>query len=74
MTTNPTGGTPAKDPEDWATGDEPATQPQLSYLQTLADDTGEEVPQGLTKAQASELIDKLRGQSPRVAEDPTPDS
>ena len=52
--------------EQWATGDEPATGPQLSYLSTLAREAGEDVPEGLTKAQASELIDRLQGQSPRV--------
>ena len=52
--------------EQWATGDEPATGPQLSYLSTLAREAGEQVPEGLTKAQASELIDKLQGESPRV--------
>ena len=58
--------TAQKDPSDWATGDEPATGPQLSYLQTLSRDTGTEIPEGLTKAEASQLIDRLRGQSPRV--------
>ena len=60
--------TPQKDPENWATGDEPATAPQQSYLETLARDTGADVPQDLTKAQASELIDELRARSPRVGE------
>ena len=60
--------TAAKDPQDWATGDEPATAAQLSYLTTLSNDTGREVPQDLTKAQASELIDELRGASPRIAD------
>ncbi|QIM22647.1 DUF3072 domain-containing protein [Phycicoccus sp. HDW14] len=55
-----------KPPEQWATGDEPATGPQLSYLQTLAREAGREVPEGLTKAHASELIDELQGASPRV--------
>lgn len=55
-----------KPPEEWVTGDEPATAAQLSYLQTLARDVGEPVPEGLSKAQASELIDRLRRQSPRV--------
>jgi hypothetical protein len=69
MTTDSTGDdtTPLKDPSDWATGDEPATQAQRSYLETLANDTGAEVPTDLTKARASELIDELRGQSPRVS-------
>ena len=30
----------AKDPSDWVTGDEPATGAQLSYVQTLATDSG----------------------------------
>lgn len=58
---------PAKDVEDWATGDEPATGPQLSYLRTLAREAGEEVPQGLTKAEASRMIDRLQRASPRTA-------
>jgi hypothetical protein len=46
-------GTAAEKPTDqWATGDEPATGPQLSYLGTLAREAGREVPEGLTKAQA----------------------
>ncbi|MFL6056977.1 MAG: DUF3072 domain-containing protein [Actinoallomurus sp.] len=55
-----------KDPEDWATGDEPMTGPQESYLRTLAREAGEEVPENLSKAQASELIDELRGRSARL--------
>jgi hypothetical protein len=46
-----------KDPADWVTGDEPATGPQKSYLQTLAREAGEEVPDDLTKADASRKID-----------------
>ena len=56
----------SKPPEEWATGDEPATGPQLSYLGTLAREAGREVPDGLTKAQASALIDELQERSPRV--------
>lgn len=54
-----------KDPEDWTTGDEPMTGPQQSYLHTLAREAGEEVPDGLTKAQASEMIDKLQAKTGR---------
>ncbi|GLY90357.1 DUF3072 domain-containing protein [Actinoallomurus iriomotensis] len=55
-----------KDPEDWATGDEPMTGPQESYLRTLAREAGEEVPGGLSKAEASELIDRLQDRSERL--------
>jgi Protein of unknown function (DUF3072) len=63
-----TNGPVEKDPQDWTTGDEPMTAPQQSYLQTLAREAGEEVPDGLTKAQASELIDRLQGKSDRLTE------
>ena len=55
----------AKDPEDWTTGDEPMTGPQRSYLQTLAREAGEDVPEGLSKAQASEMIDRLQEKTGR---------
>jgi hypothetical protein len=63
--TDPTKSSPEKDPSDWVTGDEPATGPQLSYLQTLSQQAGEDVPEGLTKAQASELIDSLQAKTGR---------
>ena len=49
-----------KDPSDWVTGDEPATGPQKSYLETLTRQTDEEVPEDLTKAEASKKIDELK--------------
>ncbi|MCT9929675.1 DUF3072 domain-containing protein [Planotetraspora sp. A-T 1434] len=55
-----------KNPEEWATGDEPMTAPQESYLHTLARESGEDVPEGLTKAEASKLIDELRSRSQRL--------
>jgi hypothetical protein len=58
----------AKDPADWVTGDEPATGAQRSYLVTLAEEAGRELPADLTKAQASELIDELQAASDRVGE------
>lgn len=61
---------PEKDPKDWVTGDEPATGAQLSYVSTLAQDAGTEVPDELTKADASELIDELQEKSPRVDDAP----
>jgi Protein of unknown function (DUF3072) len=57
--------TPEKDPENWVTGDEPMTGPQRSYLQTLAQEAGREIPKEMTKADASELIDSLQNQTGR---------
>ncbi|MDQ0408488.1 MULTISPECIES: DUF3072 domain-containing protein [unclassified Streptomyces] len=59
---------PTKNVQDWATGEEPATGPQLSYLRTLAREAGEEVPENLTKADASRMIDRLQQASPRTKE------
>ncbi len=59
-------GPAEKNPEDWTTGDEPMTGPQESYLRTLAREAGEEVPEGLSKARASELIDQLQDRSQRL--------
>jgi inner membrane transporter RhtA len=59
---------PAKDPEDWVTGDEPMTGPQRSYLQTLAREAGRDVDlDALSKADASRLIDELQVVSGRGA-------
>jgi hypothetical protein len=54
-----------KNPADWTTGDEPMTGPQRSYLHTLAREAGEEVPDDLTKADASRLIDELQERTGR---------
>ncbi|MCR8670789.1 DUF3072 domain-containing protein [Agrococcus sp. HG114] len=51
-----------KDPADWVSGDDPMTDAQRSYLDTLARQAGEELPADLTKAEASEHIDRLRRQ------------
>jgi hypothetical protein len=51
---------PEKDPSDWVTGDEPATGAQKSYLETLTRQTDEDVPDQLTKAEASQKIDELK--------------
>ena len=58
---------PEKDTSQWVTGDEPMTGPQSSYLQTLAQEAECELPQDLSKAQASELIDELQRQTGRGA-------
>ena len=52
--------TTEKDPEDWVTGDEPMTGAQRSYLDKLARDAGETLPASLTKAEASEHIERLQ--------------
>jgi hypothetical protein len=62
---------PVKDPEDWTTGGEPMTGPQASYLQTLLQQAGRpesDFDPGLTKAQASELIDQLQQETGRGAD------
>ena len=56
---------PEKDTSDWVTGDEPMTGPQRSYLHTLAQEAGRDVPGDLTKAQASDLIEELQSQTGR---------
>jgi Protein of unknown function (DUF3072) len=60
--------TAEKDPADWVTGDEPMTGPQRSYLHTLGQEAGNEIPDGLNKAQASELIEELQQSTGRGAD------
>jgi hypothetical protein len=57
--------TAEKDPHDWVTGDEPATGAQKSYLSTLAQQAGEEVPDDITKADASIKIEELQDETGR---------
>ena len=59
--------TPEKDPADWATGDEPMTGAQRSYLDTLAREAGEQLDPDMTKAEASEHIDRLQAKTGRGA-------
>ncbi len=54
-----------KDTSRWVTGDEPMTGAQRSYLHTLAQEAGVEVPDDATKAQASDLIDALQKKTGR---------
>jgi Protein of unknown function (DUF3072) len=56
---------PEKDASEWATGDEPMTGPQRSYVHTLGQEAGRDIPDDMTKAQASELIDELQQQTGR---------
>jgi hypothetical protein len=57
----------SKDPHDWVTGDEPMTGAQASYLRTLCEEAGVEFDPSLTKAAASERIDQLKAEVPRLA-------
>jgi hypothetical protein len=52
-----------KDPSDWVSGDDPITPSQKSYLDTLARQAGEELPADMTKAEASQHIERLRAQT-----------
>ncbi|MEV4811979.1 DUF3072 domain-containing protein [Micromonospora avicenniae] len=60
---NPQGA--IKDPDEWVTGAEPPTAAQESYLATLAREADTEVPDGLTKAEASKRIDELQEETGR---------
>ena len=55
----------SKDPSEWVTGDEPITGPQASYLDTLAREANEEIPADITKAEASEHIERLQAKTGR---------
>jgi hypothetical protein len=51
-----------KDPANWVSGNEPITGAQASYLATLCEEAGVELPTGdLTKADASRQIDEMKG-------------
>jgi hypothetical protein len=60
--------TAEKDPADWVTGDEPMTGPQRSYLRTLGQEAGSDIPDDLNKARASELIEELQQSTGRGAD------
>jgi hypothetical protein len=64
MTSDPN-TTDVPDPSTWRTGDEPPTHRQRAYLETLAQEAGEPLPDDLTKAEASEKIDELRQETGR---------
>ncbi len=57
---------PERDPEDWVTGDEPATGPQRSYVRTLSQEANEDIDADeLSKAEASQVIDRLQEETGR---------
>ncbi|WP_429594959.1 DUF3072 domain-containing protein [Sphingomonas zeicaulis] len=57
------GSNTEKDPDEWVSGDEPMTGAQSSYLTTLCEEAGVQAPPaGLSKAEASKMIDELKAQ------------
>ena len=56
---------PEKDPADWVTGDEPATGRRVACLHTLSQQASESVPDELTKADASRMIEDLQAKTGR---------
>jgi hypothetical protein len=56
------GSNTQKDPDNWVSGDDPMTGAQRSYLTTLCEEAGVEPPSDeMSKADASKMIDELRG-------------
>jgi hypothetical protein len=53
-----------KDPSEWTTGHDPMTDAQASYLKTLSEQAHkpDQFSDSLSKAEASERIDALRGE------------
>ncbi len=64
---SPEPGNAEKDTADWVTGGEPMTGAQKSYLDTLAREAGETISADLTKAEASEHIERLQSATGRGA-------
>ena len=58
---------PAKDPDDWVSGDEPMTGAQAFYLKALSDQArdSDAFDQTLTKVEASKRIDALKAKVAR---------
>jgi Protein of unknown function (DUF3072) len=56
---------PEKPTDQWVTGQEPMTGPQISYLQTLCREAGEEFDGSMTKAEASKKIEELQAKTGR---------
>lgn len=66
--TNQTDPNAEKNPNDWVTGGEPATGPQKSYIDTLAQQKGEDVDtKDLNKADASKQIEELQQEDDKAA-------
>ena len=54
-----------KDPDDWTTGAESMTGAQASYLRTLCEEADEPFDPGLSKAEASKMINSLQSKTGR---------
>ncbi|HEX8296321.1 MAG TPA: DUF3072 domain-containing protein [Chthoniobacteraceae bacterium] len=65
MATDEVQPNPEKDPDDWVTGEEPMTGPQMSYLKTLSTEAKEPFDEKLTKAEASKRIEELQQKTGR---------
>lgn len=65
--------TARKPVEEWTTGDEPMTGSQQSYITTLAQQAGVDVEDldldSKSKAEASELIERLQAESGQASGD-----
>jgi len=54
-----------RDPDEWKTGDEPMTAAQRSDLDTLAREAGAQLDPDMSKAEASEHIERLQKKTGR---------
>jgi hypothetical protein len=65
---NAQNNTTLQHPEQWKTGDEPATTAQVSYLETLTREANEEwhPDPSLTKSEASVRIEQLKKKTGRA--------
>ena len=55
----------AKDPNEWTSGEERPTGAQMSYLRTMAEEANTDLPENISKAEASKLIDRLQEKTNR---------
>ena len=59
---SPGQGALQRDPAEWVSGNDPITPAQKSYLDNLARQAGEELPADMSKADASQHIERLKSQ------------
>ena len=58
-----------RDPDEWKTGDEPMTDAQRSYLETLCRETGEDFEDSFRKRRPRSGLTSSARASPRLAQD-----